>query len=199
LKFLELAKHNNILDKKTEDGMYNWLIAYANWLQNSKLGKEESTRENNHGTHYDIQLLNILLYLNRIDEVKTHLSTITKSRIFSQIEPDGSQPLELARTKSFSYSVMNLHGFMELVLLGQKVGIDLWNLESEDGRSIKKGYQYMVPYLTKGKKWEYQQIKDSKHSEQILIRDLKSAKEWFNDKSFDVALDIINHRQNSED
>jgi hypothetical protein len=199
LKFLELAKHNNILDKKTEDGMYNWLIAYANWLQNSKLGKEESTRENNHGTHYDIQLLNILLYLNRIDEVKTHLSTITKSRIFSQIEPDGSQPLELARTKSFSYSVMNLHGFMELVLLGQKVGIDLWNLESEDGRSIKKGYQYMVPYLTKGKKWEHQQIKDSKHSEQILIRDLKSAKEWFNDKSFDVALDIINHRQNSED
>jgi len=199
LKFLELAKHNNILDKKTEDGMFNWLIAYANWLQNSKLGKEESTRENNHGTHYDIQLLNILLYLNRIDEVKTHLSTITKSRIFSQIEPDGSQPLELARTKSFSYSVMNLHGFMELVLLGQKVGIDLWNLESEDGRSIKKGYQYMLPYLTRGKKWEHQQIKDSKHSEQKLIRDLKSAKEWFNDKSFDVALDIINHRQNSED
>ena len=199
LKFLELAKHNNILDKKTEDGMFNWLIAYANWLQNSKLGKEESTRENNHGTHYDIQLLNILLYLNRIDEVKTHLSTITKSRIFSQIEPDGSQPLELARTKSFSYSVMNLHGFMELVLLCQKVGIDLWNLESEDGRSIKKGYQYMLPYLTRGKKWEHQQIKDSKHSEQKLIRDLKSAKEWFNDKSFDVALDIINHRQNSED
>ena len=194
LQFLELAKDKKNLDKKTEQGMFQWFTEYSYWLKNSKLGKEEATRKNNHGTHYDVQLLNILLYLNKIDEVKKYLSTITKARFFSQIEPDGSQPLELARTKSFSYSVMNLHGFLELAELGQKVGVDLWNISSEDGRSIKKAYQYMLPYLTNYKKWEYQQIKDRKHSEEKLIADLKKARQLFKEDDFDEALAIKNQR-----
>ncbi|WP_242204138.1 alginate lyase family protein [Aestuariivivens insulae] len=188
IEFLELAKDRNILDKKTEKGMFNWFAEYGHWLKHSKLGKEESTRKNNHGTHYDVQLLNILLYLNRTNEVKKYLSTITKARIFSQIEPDGSQPLELTRTKSFSYSVMNLHAFLELAIIGQKVGVNLWGLESKDGRSIKKGYQYMLPYLNQEKEWEYKQIKDKKHSEEKLISDLKLAKEMFNETSFNIVL-----------
>ena len=199
LKFLELAKDKGILNKETEEGMFSWFTEYSNWLRNSKLGKEEATRKNNHGTHYDFQLLSILLYLNKTEEVKDHLSTITKARILSQIEPDGSQPLELARTKSFHYSVMNLHGFLELARLGQKVGVNLWDLESKDGRSIKKGYQYMLPYLTNEKEWEYQQIKEIKHSREKLIFDLKFARKWFNDKSFDKVFDKINRRLDTED
>ena len=191
LKCLEVLEDRNRLDDETKKGMELWLSEYADWLQNSKLGKEEATRENNHGTHYDIQLLNILLYLNRVNEVKNHLSTVTKARIFSQIEPDGSQPRELKRTKSFSYSTMNLHGFMELVSLGQKVGIDLWNIESEDGRSIKKGYQYMVPYLTKEKEWEHKQITSIKSSEAKLIADLNYVSKTLKDTSFDEALQLI--------
>ena len=61
--------------------MFNWFSEYSNWLKNSKLGKEQSTRKNNHGTHYDVQLLSILIYLNRLEEVKSHLSTVTKARI----------------------------------------------------------------------------------------------------------------------
>ncbi len=191
IQFLELAKDNDLLDKETDKGMLNWFTEYSNWLQKSKLGKEEATRKNNHGTHYDLQLLSILLYLNKVEEVKEYLSTTTKARIFSQIEPDGSQPLELARTKSFSYSVMNLHGFLELAELGQKVGVNLWELESKDGRSIKKGYQYMLPYLVGEKKWEYKQIKSKKHPEEKLISDLKYARKLFKDDAFDEALSQI--------
>ncbi|PWG06667.1 alginate lyase family protein [Polaribacter aquimarinus] len=188
IKFLEIASKKGILDNDTEKGMFNWFTEYSNWLKNSVLGKEEATRKNNHATHYDAQLLNILLYLNKIEEVKTYISTITRSRIFSQIEPDGSQPLELARTKSFSYSVMNLHGFLELAIIGKKVGVDLWNETSEDGRSIKTGYQYMVPFLTKKKKWEYQQIKSRTYSEERIISDLKLIRKIFKDDSFDNSL-----------
>ncbi|UMB54137.1 alginate lyase family protein [Lutibacter sp. A64] len=194
IQFLELAKDRNILDKKTEDGMLIWFTEYSDWLKNSKLGKEEATRKNNHGTHYDVQLLNILVYLNKIEEVKKYLSTVTKNRIFSQIEPDGSQPLELARTKSFSYSVMNLHGFLELAKMGQKVGIDLWNVTSQDGRSIKKGYQYMIPYVTGQKEWKHQQIINAKSSEEKLIRDLKFISKNLKDTSFDKVLHQLNQK-----
>lgn len=198
LKCLELLGDKKILDDETKKGMEFWLSEYAYWLQNSKLGIEESTRENNHGTHYDVQLLSILLYLNKKDEIKNHLSKVTKARIFSQIEPDGSQPKELERTKSFSYSTMNLHGFMELVRLGGKVGVDLWNLESEDGRSIKKGYLYMLPYLTKEKEWEYKQITSIKSSEAKLIADLNYVSKTLKDKSFDEALQLIKLRNDAK-
>jgi len=191
IKFLEIAKQREMLDSKTEQAMIDWFTSYSSWLQNSKLGKEEATRKNNHAVHYDAQLLNILIYLNRIEEVKTYLSTITKERIFSQIEPDGSQPLELARTKSFSYSVMNLHGFLELAILGKKVGINLWEISSKDGRSIKKAYQYMIPYLTNQKEWEYKQIKSKKYAEEKLIKDLKYIQEEFKDGSFNYVLEEI--------
>ena len=192
VEFLELVKDKTILDKQTEKGMFSWFTAYSDWLQNSKLGIEESTRKNNHATHYDVQLLSILVYLNKTEEVKKHLSTITKARVFSQIKPDGRQPLELKRTKSFSYSVMNLHGFLELARLGQKVGVNLWGMESEDGRSIKKGYEYMLPYLTKQKEWQYKQIKDKKSSEEKLIADLKKARKLFKEDTFDEVLEQLN-------
>lgn len=194
--FLELAKERRVLDKNTEIGMLNWFTEYVNWLQNSKLGKEAIVRENNHGTHYDLQLLNILLYLNKKDAVKKHLLTITKARIFSQIEPDGSQPHELKRTKSFSYSTMNLNAFLELVKLGRKVNINLWEFTSEDGRSVKAAYKYLTTYLTDEKKWEYQQIKSKKHSEEKLIRDLKYISENLKDTSFDKVLQQVNQENN---
>ena len=199
LKFLELAKERNILDKNIEEGMVNWFTEYVYWLQNSTLGKEGATRKNNHGTYYDIQLLNILLYLNKINMVKKHLATTTKRRIFSQIEPDGRQPLELARTKSFSYSVMNLHGFLELASIGKKVGIDLWNVSSKDGRSLKAGFKYIIPYITNKKHWKYQQIKSTEHSEETLISDLKYIQKHFGDTTFDAVLHELHQKNNDKD
>lgn len=188
IKFLEVAKEKAILDVKTEKAMAKWFSEYVYWLQNSDLGKEEAARKNNHGTHYDVQLLNILIYLNKTEDVKNYLSDITKSRIFNQIETDGSQPLELARTKSFSYSVMNLHGFLELAIIGKKVGVNLWNSVAENGSCIKAGYQYMLPYLTGKKEWEYKQIKSKIHSEQKLVSDLKKVRVIFKEDAFDSVI-----------
>lgn len=193
-KFLELVKYRGILNKKTEVGMHNWFTKYSNWLKNSKLGKGAVVRKNNHGTHYDAQLLSILIFLNKTDQVKNHLLTLSIPRIFSQIEPNGSQPLELERTKSFSYSVMNLHGFLELVIIGKRVGVNLWDVVSKDGRSIKSAFQYMVPYLTHKKKWKYQQIKDRTHSEEKLIEDLNTISKVLKDKSFDKTLAVLNNK-----
>jgi len=36
--------------------------------------------------------------------------------------------------------------------------VDLWNFETSDGRSIRKGLDFLLPYVQGKKKWEYQQI-----------------------------------------
>ncbi len=191
IKCVELFDKHKLLDKQTEAGMRNWLTEYAYWLQNSTIGKDASSRHNNHGTYYDGQLLSVLVYLGRIDEVKNHLSNITINRIFTHLEPDGSQPLELARTKSFTYSVMNLHGFVYLMRLGQKVGVDIFNATSQDGRSIKKAYQYFMPYLLQEKEWEYEQITDTEKDIKRLLQDLRYIKRVFKCKDFDNIIERV--------
>jgi hypothetical protein len=184
LSCLELLKHSCMLDTSVEMGMKKWLSDYAQWLQTSEMGTMEGTRKNNHGTWYDVQLCSIFLYLGDTVEIKDILEKAKSVRIASQIQPDGSQPLELDRTKSFSYSTMNLAAFTRLAQIGKKVGVDLWNFETEDGRSIKQAYKYLIPYAIQNKKWEYRQITDIEEAKERFTRLLKEAVTYFEDEEF---------------
>ena len=76
----------------------------------------------------------------------------------SQFEPDGKLPLELERTNAFSYTSFCLKAWSMLSTMAEKVNIDLWHFQTNDGRSIQKGFEYIMPYALAEKKWEYQQI-----------------------------------------
>jgi hypothetical protein len=97
----------------------------------------------------------------------------------SQLKPDGSQPHELARTKSFGYSLMNLRGFFYLAEFAQKLNVDLWNYQTPEGATIKKCLDFLVPYIKKDKVWPYQQIAEIHwaDSEEILIEGFKAYKD----------------------
>ncbi len=155
---MQLLELTGAPDFDTRLGVKTWLQSYSEWLQMSKLGRREGTRGNNHGTTYDVQLCAILLYLGETEQVRHRLEKVSKNSIAQQIEADGRQPRELERTKAFSYSTTNLSALTKLAWFGKQVGIDLWNFETEDGRSIKRAYEFLIPYLTTDKKWEYQQI-----------------------------------------
>ena len=184
IECMEILEHGRILDETTKKGIKNWFSEYKNWLQNSKIGTEERNTLNNHGTWYDVQICSILLYLGELEQLKTVLEQAKTKRIASQIEPDGSQPQELARTKSFSYSTMNLSAFTKLAWFGQKVGIDLWNFETADGRSIKKAYEYLIPYISTDKKWEYKQLGNLEEVKAGFVNLLMEAGKTFNEENY---------------
>jgi hypothetical protein len=140
-----------------EDGLQQWMRAYLTWLTTSTYGQDEAKNGNNHETWYDVQAVSLALYTGQRDLARTLLDG-SRRRINRQFEPDGRQPRELERTRSFDYSEFNLAAFFNLANLGERVGVDLWNYRSPDGRSLRRGLEFLVPYAAGEKKWDFDQI-----------------------------------------
>jgi hypothetical protein len=153
-----LLNQSNEWTKDVHRGINTWLGSYLTWLQESPNGKDEAGWKNNHGSAYDVQVSCIALYLGKKEIAQRILKEVGDKRIAVQIEPDGSQPLELERTKSWGYSNMNLDALVELGLLAERSGIDLWSFRTEDGRSIRKAVDFMLSYALGKKKWTSQQL-----------------------------------------
>ena len=47
---------------------------------------------------------------------------------------------------------------MELATLGERVGVDLWNYRTADGRSIRQAVDFLVPYAAGERTWTFDQI-----------------------------------------
>jgi len=139
-------------------GLEKWFAAYLDWMLQSDYGRAEARTRNNHGTWYDVQVASFALFTGRRELARKVLQEAAARRIASQIEPDGRQPLELARTRSFDYSVMNLQGMFALAILGRCVDVDLWHFRTSDGRSIRQALDWLIPFAVGEKKWTHQQI-----------------------------------------
>jgi hypothetical protein len=139
--------------EKDTQAFHAWLAAYFTWLTESPTGRAEAAATNNHGTCDDVQIAYIALVLGKTDYAKKLLVDGLQKRLAQQVEPDGRQPLELARTKSLNYSLKNLEGLFALADLGDRVGVDWWNYATPDGRSLRVALRYLAPYADPAKPW----------------------------------------------
>jgi hypothetical protein len=138
--------------------LQNWFTQYLTWMRQSENGRAEAAAKNNHGTYYDIQAASFAFFVGQTNLAAEILAAAREKRIAVQIEPDGRQPLELVRTRSWSYSQGNLEGLMQLARLGDNVGVDLWNYRTPDGRGIRVALDYLAPYSFGDKEWPDQQL-----------------------------------------
>ena len=169
-----------------QKGMEEWYGKFLQWMLESENGRDEAAAKNNHGTYYDVQVVSFALFLGKKDLAKSVLEAAKKKRIAVQIEPDGRQPLELVRTKAWSYSIGNLDGLMQLARLGESLDVDLWNYETADGRSIRKALDFLAPFAVVEKKWTYQQL--GEWPPQMLFPLIRRASAHYKDERFRALL-----------
>ncbi len=160
------------LSKKEMKALRVWFSEYVDWLRTSKSGLGEYAAANNHGVAYDVQTTVFACFAGR-DEVARELAeSFADRRLRPQIEADGRQPRELARTTAFGYSVYNLTHLLDMCVVARTLGIDLY--DAADG-AIDRAIGYLTPFLGNREAFPYRQIKDWQKVEQDFARQLLRA------------------------
>lgn len=172
-------------DKATRE----WFGKLLTFITTTKQGKDELNAKNNHGTWCHVQAATYALFLGDKEKARSLLEDDFKKRIDSQIKADGSQPEELARTLSFHYSRFNLFALMDEADLGDRVGLDLWNYKTSDGRSIRTALDYLVPTATGDAKWVKKDIEDPNGDELTPL--LRRAAIKYNDPKYAALADRL--------
>jgi hypothetical protein len=159
----------------------DWMREYLEWLLESPLGSIEARTGNNQETWYDLQVVALALYTGQ-PEVAPESLELAKTDIREEFEPDGRQPRELSRSRAWDYSIFNLTAFLYLALLGQRVGVDLFNYQTADGRSLRDAVDFLVPFATGERRFPYEQIGEFRPS--ALHRVLRLAAVGWNEPRY---------------
>jgi hypothetical protein len=78
---------------------------------------------------------------------------------------------------------------MLLATLGESVGVDLWNYQTTDGRSIRRALEYLYPFATGERKWPYRQL--GEWPPQMLFPLMRRAAARFSDRKFKTMMAAI--------
>ena len=135
-----------------------WFSQYLDWMQTSTNGKEEEFAKNNHGACWVAQAAAFAVFTGNKDALALCRERFRKNLMPDQLAPDGSFPLELARTKPYSYSLFDLDVLAivcQLVSTNDSSPDNLWQFALPNGNRYQKAVDFMFPFIQDKSKWPY--------------------------------------------
>lgn len=132
-----------------------WCCDYLNWMQTSTVSLHEGSYLNNHGSHWNAQMALLALYVGDPNLAHERMLYYADTLIPAQFALDGSQPLEMPRSNNRNYHFRNIRVAMDAARYSEFFpDIDLWTYETPDGRGIRKGLEFLMPYATETIEWD---------------------------------------------
>jgi len=141
-------------------GLSTWLQQYVGWLASSPHASAEFAQKNNHGTWFDIQALALSLHVGNTSWSQ-FLAADALKRVVVQIQPNGTMPMELSRTRSMHYTWWNMMAFFELGAAIERVpgAASLFQYQGPEGQSLQRALDWVAPYTLKNSTgvWPYEE------------------------------------------
>lgn len=152
---LMVLERSKAIDPESAKAVKNWFSHYLNWLTTHQYGKDEMNAENNHGTCWVMQVASFAKLTDNkqlLDFCRTRYKEVL---LPNQMAMDGSFPRELKRTKPYGYSLFNLDAMVMTVHILSNEKENLWNYTTADGRSIRKGIEFLYPFINNKASWTF--------------------------------------------
>lgn len=156
--------------KKEMEGVRSWVSDMLTWMTTSQKGIEESENGNNHASWWAVHVAAFASFTDNRAKLEEAFTFFKDVILPSQMVEDGSFPKELARTRSFHYSLFNLDACGLLCEIAYLHGIDLWNYQRSDGRGMKLGVKYVLPYMDNPFLWKYKEIDGEVPDENLALQ-----------------------------
>lgn len=143
------------MDKTLLAGVKNWFDRFLIWLTTHKYGLDEMNAANNHGTCWVMQVSAFAKFTGNEQMIKFCSNRYKNYLLPNQMAADGSFPRELNRTKPYGYSIFNLDAMATICRILSSEKDNLWEYKTADGRSVKKGIEYLYPFIADKNKWPH--------------------------------------------
>ncbi|HTN22222.1 MAG TPA: alginate lyase family protein [Pelobium sp.] len=157
IHLLDVAQGTLVMQDKIDGtdlkAIKNWFSDYLKWLMTSKNGNDEMNAKNNHGTCFTLQVAGFAKLTGNADLLKFASERYKTVLLPNQMAMDGSFPLEMDRTKPYGYSIFNLDAMTILCQVVSTPKDNLFDYVTSDGKSIKKGIEFMHPFIADKSKW----------------------------------------------
>ncbi len=154
---VRIMEKQSLLKKEQLIPIKNWFTNYLSWVTRHPYGIEERDTKNNHATCWVMQVAVFAKLVNN-DSLASDCSNRFKNILLpNQMEKDGSFPLEIKRSKPFGYSLFNLDAMATICQTLSHSGDNLWDFALSDGQSMKKGIDFMFPFVSEKNKWPFTQ------------------------------------------
>jgi hypothetical protein len=172
------------LSAADESAIKKWFSEYLGWLMTHQYGIDERDAKNNHGTWWVTQVAAFAHLVGDTSALSYCRSRFKTVLLPNQMAVDGSFPGELRRTKPYNYSLFDLDGMGLICRILSTPGDNLWEFTLPDGRNMRKGMEFLYPYIVDKSKWPYP--KDVMYFEYFPVRlpSLLFAGLAFNDEKY---------------
>jgi hypothetical protein len=150
-----VMEKSNIIDHAAVIGIKKWFNDYLTWLITHPYGKDEMNALNNHATCWVMQVASFARLTDNKELLQFCSERYKTILLPNQMATDGSFTLELKRTKPYGYSIFNLDAMAMICQVLSDGNNSLWTFQTPDGKSIRKGIEFMVPFIENKSAWTY--------------------------------------------
>ncbi|SKC66898.1 alginate lyase family protein [Ohtaekwangia koreensis] len=152
---ISVMEPSGAMNKTVLAAIRKWFGLYIQWLTTHPYGKDEMNAENNHGTCWVMQVAAFAKFTGNKDVLQFCRDRYKNVLLPNQMAVDGSFPRELKRTKPYGYSLFNLDAMVMVCQILSDSKNDLWNYKTPDGKCIRKGIEFLYPYVKEKSTWPY--------------------------------------------
>ena len=165
------------IKKREKKRLIQWTDLFLEWVTTSSLGIRESLQMNNHGPAYDALVFDLAVFSNNTILADSISNNFKKNRIEKLINPDGSQPSELRRTRAFHYSALSINFMVDFCVMQYKTNHEYIDLLP----SIISACNYLKQFIGNKEKFPYQELSDWVYNENLVKQNISRINITFGD------------------
>ena len=161
LHLTEVALAANILIKRgaisdmSKASIELWFSEYSMWMNSHPFGVRERDHPNNHGVAWSLQNASFAKLTGNSELLELVREQFRAKYLYSMMASDGSFPKEISRTKPYGYSLFIIDLMAGIAQIASTDDQNLWLFETENGRSMRLGLDFIVQFVKDKSSWPY--------------------------------------------